>query len=110
MAESNEVKYLLVRKKGESERASLVAQMVKHLPASSGDARDVGSILASGRCLGVGNGTPVQWHPAPVFLPGKSHGQRKLAASNPWGRKELDMTEQQTLLNTTDHKINLEHV
>ena len=33
MAESNEVKYLLVRKKGESERASLVAQMVKHLPA-----------------------------------------------------------------------------
>ena len=73
--------------------ATQVVQEVKHLPASSGDARDVGSILGSGRCLGVGNGTPVQWHPTPVFLPGKSHGQRKLAASNPLGCKELAVTE-----------------
>ena len=29
----------------------------------------------------------------PVFLPGKSHGQRSLAGYSPWGRKELDMTE-----------------
>ena len=28
----------------------------------------------------------------PVFLPGKSHGQRSLAGYNPWGRKESDMT------------------
>ena len=73
--------------------ASQVVLEVKHLPASSGDARDVASILGLGRCLGVGNGTPVQWHPTPVFLPGKSHGQRKLAGSNPWGCKELEMTE-----------------
>ena len=29
----------------------------------------------------------------PVFLPGESRGQRSLAGSNPWGCKELDMTE-----------------
>ena len=29
----------------------------------------------------------------PVFLPGKSHGQRCLAGYSPWGRKALDMTE-----------------
>ena len=34
-----------------------------------------------------------EWQPTPVFLPGKSHGQRSLAGYNPWGRKELDMTE-----------------
>ena len=31
--------------------------------------------------------------PAPVFSPGKFHGQRSLAAYSPWGCKELDMTE-----------------
>ena len=25
------------------------------------------------------------WHPTPVFLPGKSHGQRTLAGYSPWG-------------------------
>ena len=30
----------------------------------------------------------------PVFLPGKSHGQRSLAGCSPWGRKESDTTEQ----------------
>ena len=33
------------------------------------------------------------WQPTPVFLPGESHGQRKLAGYSPWGHKELDMTE-----------------
>ena len=32
--------------------------------------------------------------PTPVFLPGKSHGQRSLAGYSLWGLKELDMTEQ----------------
>ena len=27
-----------------------------------------------------------QWHPTPVLLPGKSHGQRDLVGSSPWGR------------------------
>ena len=28
------------------------------------------------------------WQSTPVFLPGKSHGQRSLASYNPWGRKD----------------------
>ena len=35
-----------------------------------------------------------KWHPTPVLLPGKSHGQRSLVGYSPWGRKELDTTEQ----------------
>ena len=34
-----------------------------------------------------------QWHPTPVLLPGKSHGQRSLVGCSPWGCEELDMTE-----------------
>ena len=29
----------------------------------------------------------------PVFLPGKSHGQRSLVGCSPWGYKESDTTE-----------------
>ena len=31
--------------------------------------------------------------PAPIFLPGKFHGQRSLAGYSSWGRKESDMTD-----------------
>ena len=34
------------------------------------------------------------WQPAPVFLPGESHGQRSLMGNSPWGHKESDTTEQ----------------
>ena len=34
-----------------------------------------------------------QWHPTPVLLPGKSHGQRSLEGCSPWGRWGSDMTE-----------------
>ena len=34
-----------------------------------------------------------KWQPTPVFLPGKSHGQRSLVGYSPRGLKELDMTE-----------------
>ena len=34
-----------------------------------------------------------KWQPTPVFLPGKSHGQRSLAGYSPRGRKELDTTK-----------------
>ena len=34
--------------------------VVKNLPASIGDAGDVGSIPGSGRCPGEGNGNPLQ--------------------------------------------------
>ena len=35
-----------------------------------------------------------QWHPTPVILSGKSHGQRSLVRCSPWGHWELDMTKQ----------------
>ena len=31
-----------------------------------------------------------KWQPSPIFLPGKSHGQRSLAVYSPWGLKESD--------------------
>ena len=33
------------------------------------------------------------WQPTPVFLPGKSHGQRRLVGYSPWDCKGSDMTE-----------------
>ena len=38
-----------------------------------------------------------EWLPTPVFLSGKSHGQRSLAGYSPWGCKQLDVTGQLTL-------------
>ena len=34
-----------------------------------------------------------KWQPAPVFLPGKSHGQRRLAGYSLWCCEESDMFE-----------------
>ena len=34
-----------------------------------------------------------KWQPTPLFLPGKSHGQRSLAGYTSWGHKVSDMTE-----------------
>ena len=69
--------------------ASLVAQIVKHLPNSAGD---LGSIPGSGRSPGEGHGNRLQ------FLPGKFHGQRSLVVYSPWGLKESDTTEQLHML------------
>ena len=43
------------------------------------------------RCRSYSDASTSQ--PSPVFLPGESHGQRSLAGYNPWGCKELGMTE-----------------
>ena len=40
----------------------------------------------------------------PVLVPEESHGQRSPAGYGPWGRKELDMTEQP---NSTKENIQL---
>ena len=32
-----------------------------------------------------------KWQPTPVFLPGKSHGQRSLADYSPWSHKEFKL-------------------
>ena len=34
-----------------------------------------------------------KWQPTPVFLPGDSYGQRRLAGYSPWGHEQLGMTE-----------------
>ena len=65
-------------------RASLVAQMVKNLPAMQETwIRSLGQedLLEKGML------------PTPVFLPGKSHGQSILEGYSPWGCKESDTTE-----------------
>ena len=38
-----------------------------------------------------------KWQPTPVFLPGKSHGQRSLVGCSTWGCKEWATTERLTL-------------
>ena len=63
---------------------------VKNPPANAGDmAGAVGLTPVSGRFP-----WRRKWQPTPVFLPGKSHGQRSLVGYSPWGHKELDTTEQ----------------
>ena len=64
-----------------------MAQQVKNPPANAGDTRDIGSIT------GLERSWIRKWHPTPVFLPGKFHGQRGLVGYSPWGCKEPDMTE-----------------
>ena len=54
--------------------ASQVALMVKNPPANAGDVRDLGSISWAGK---IPWRRP--WQPIPGFLPGESHGQRRLA-------------------------------
>ena len=61
--------------------------VIKNLPTSAGDARDVGLIPGLGRFWSR------KWQPTSVFLPGKYYGQRSLKGYSPWGRKESDMTE-----------------
>ena len=60
--------------------------MVKNLPASAGDIRDVGSIPGSQRSPGRGHGNAVQYS----CLEKESHGQRSLAG---YRVAELNTTE-----------------
>ena len=48
-----------------------------------------------------------EWQPTPVFLPGKSCGQRSLAIYNPYGFKELDRTWWLSLHTCEIYKINV---
>ena len=70
------------------EWASLGAQRVKHLPA----VRETWASFLGGE-------DPLEEEVAlsPVFLPGKSPGQRSLAGCSPQGCKERDTTERLTL-------------
>ena len=62
--------------------------VIKNLPASAGDARDVGSISGSGRSPEEGNGNPLQHS-----FPENSMDRGSWWAIIPPSCKELDMTE-----------------
>ena len=72
--------------------------VLKNLPASTGDARDVHSNPELGRSPGAGNGNPIA---TPEFLPGKFHGQRSLVGYTR-GLKKLDTTK-----HTHTHRLGL---
>ena len=60
---------------------------VKNLPANAGDSGD--------RVPSLGKEDPWRrkWQPTPIFMPGKSHGQRSLMGYKIHGvTKESDMT------------------
>ena len=64
--------------------ASLVAQMVKNLPA-----------IQETQVRSLDGKIPwrKEWLPTPVVLPGESHGQRSLVGCRLWGCTGSDMTE-----------------
>ena len=64
--------------------ASLVAQVVKRLPA-----------MQETQVRSLNREDPLEKGMATtsVFMPGEPHGQRSLVGYSPWGPKESDMTE-----------------
>ena len=71
--------------------ASLVAQLVKNLPA-----------MQKTRVRSLGKKIPWRrkWQPTLVPLPGEFHGQRSQAGYSPWDPEELDTTVQLTFIFT----------
>ena len=65
-------------------RASLVAYLVKGLPA----VRET-----QVQSLGQEDALQEGMQPTPVFLPGESHGQKSPEGYSPWGHKRTDQTE-----------------
>ena len=62
-------------------------------PLSPGDLPDLGSEeVRDVQSLGGKIPCRKEWQPTPVFLPGKSHGQRTLVGYGPYGSKESDTT------------------
>ena len=65
-----------------------MALVVKSLPANARDTRNMGLIP------GLGSSSwRRKWQSTPVFLPGKSHGQKMLAGYSLQGHKESDTNE-----------------
>ena len=67
--------------------ASQLALVVKNLSANEADMRQEFNLWV--RKMPWRR----KWQPTPVFLPGKSNGQRSLAVYSPWGCKASDMTQ-----------------
>ena len=75
---------------------SQVVLLVNNPPVHAEDTRDAGSIPWVRKIPWSS-----KWHPTPVFLPWKFHGQKSLAGYSPYSDKELD---------TNEHKHTLVHV
>ena len=58
--------------------------MVKNPPANAGDIKGLGFDPWVRKIP-----WRRKWQPTPVFLPGKSHGQRNLVGYSPWGHKGI---------------------
>ena len=56
-------------------------QVVKNLPDNAGGTKDTNMIP------GV-QGSPGEGNDNPVFLPGRSHGQRNLVGYSPWDHRD----------------------
>ena len=67
-------------------RASQVALVMKNLPVTAGDMKQV-------RSLGWESPLEEGMATDSVFLHGETYGQRSLMGYSPWGRKEPDTTE-----------------
>ena len=61
--------------------------VIKNPPVGTGDEGESASIP------GLETSWSRKWQPAPVFLPGKPHGQQCLTGYSPWGLKESDTTD-----------------
>ena len=78
--------------------------MVKNLPANAGVQQTrfnpwVGKVLRRRKR-----------QPIPVFLPGKSHGQRSLEGYSLWGCKESDATEWLSIHSCNMPQVSFQHV
>ena len=79
--------------------------MVKNPPANTGDA---GKRCGFNPCVGRIHWRR-KWQPTPVFLPGKSRGQRSLAGYSSSGCQESDSTWRLNLHTHTHKHINKIH-
>jgi len=70
---------------------------------NAGDSRDTG-LISVGKIPWKRT-----WKCTPVFLPGESHGWRSLVGYNPWGCKDLDMTEVTERTHTHTHTHTYTH-
>ena len=77
-------------------RASLVAQMVKNLPAMQ---------ETWVRSLDQEDPLEKEWQPTLLFLPGEFHGQRSLVDYSPRGCKESEMNEAINTYFTSHSKV-----
>ena len=75
--------------------------VVKNLPASAGDARDVGLIPELGRSPGVGNGNPLQYSCLENLMDGGAWWSAVHGGTKSWARLSTLTTTLHISLNTT---------